>query len=272
MRHGVDAGCVEDLPDCGRGDRVAEAGEFALYPAVSPSAVLPGHAQDELFNGGRGGMSAGAAVPRECPFPGDELAVPGQQCGGGDREGLAPALARDEPRERGEPDPVCGLVADAGDLTAQHRVLMPQREDLSVLGHAAAQYGRRHLDQVPDQGGDDRQRHRRIIPGAIEAVAPRGEAAGQSRNRISERDKIAGASCGLVTDGALEGHVGGGRESRGGQGSRPRGPQSLPGRAARPRRAARGAQSERPAVATGGREDDRGVRAGGVRATPPPAP
>jgi hypothetical protein len=46
---GVDAGCVEDLPDCGRGDRVAEAGEFALYPAVASAAVLLGRAQDELF-------------------------------------------------------------------------------------------------------------------------------------------------------------------------------------------------------------------------------
>ncbi|WP_432164606.1 hypothetical protein [Streptomyces sp. bgisy031] len=52
LRGGVDASCVEDLPDCGRGDRVAEAGEFVLYPAVAPAAVLLGQAQDELLDGG----------------------------------------------------------------------------------------------------------------------------------------------------------------------------------------------------------------------------
>lgn len=133
LRGGFDVGGVEDLPDRGWGDRVAEAGEFALYPAVAPAAVLPGQAQDELLDGGRCGGSAGAAVPGERPLPGDESPVPGQQCGGGDREGLAPALARDQPRERGEPDPVGGLVADPGDLTPQHCVLVPRREKLYVL-------------------------------------------------------------------------------------------------------------------------------------------
>jgi hypothetical protein len=41
---GVDARGVEDVPDGGGGDRVAEPREFALDPAVSPAAVLPGQA------------------------------------------------------------------------------------------------------------------------------------------------------------------------------------------------------------------------------------
>jgi hypothetical protein len=49
LRGGVDAGGVQNLPDRGWRDRVAEAGEFALYPAVASAAVLLGRAQDELF-------------------------------------------------------------------------------------------------------------------------------------------------------------------------------------------------------------------------------
>jgi hypothetical protein len=79
LRGGVDAGCVEDFPDCGRGDRVAEAGEFALDAAAAAAAVLPGQAQDDLLDGGRGCGPAGAAAPGERPFPGYELTVPGQQ-------------------------------------------------------------------------------------------------------------------------------------------------------------------------------------------------
>jgi hypothetical protein len=116
---------MEDLLDRGWGDRVAEAGEFALYPAVAPGAVLPGQAQDELLDGGCGGGSAGTAPLCECPFVRDELTVPAQQCGGGDREDLAPAVARDQLGECGESDPVGRFVPDPGYLAAQYRVLMP---------------------------------------------------------------------------------------------------------------------------------------------------
>ncbi|GAA3485074.1 hypothetical protein GCM10018966_096060 [Streptomyces yanii] len=83
----------------------------------------------------------------------------------GDREDLAPAFARDQPGECGEPDPVGGLVADPGDLPAQHRVLMPERENFRIFGHTAAQYGSGHGDQIPDERGDDRQRHPQIAAG-----------------------------------------------------------------------------------------------------------
>ncbi|MEV6703064.1 hypothetical protein AB0M68_39115 [Streptomyces sp. NPDC051453] len=54
LRGGVDADGVQDCPDGGRGDGVAEAGEFALYPAESPGAVLSGQVQDEVLEPGRG--------------------------------------------------------------------------------------------------------------------------------------------------------------------------------------------------------------------------
>jgi hypothetical protein len=164
LRGRVDAGVLQDLPDRGRGDRVAQARELDLDPAVAPAAVLSGQPQDQLPDGGRRAGSARTATRGERPLPGDELAVPGQQRGGGDRKDLAPALPRDQPGQDRQPDPVGGLVADPGDLTAQHRVFMAQCQHFRVLGHAAAQHRSRHRDQIPDQRGDNRHRHPQIVP------------------------------------------------------------------------------------------------------------
>jgi hypothetical protein len=60
------------------------------------------------------------------------LPVPAQQCGGGDREDLTPAVAWDQPRKCGEPDPVGRLVPDPGDLAAQYRVLVSQRQHFCI--------------------------------------------------------------------------------------------------------------------------------------------
>jgi hypothetical protein len=39
---GVDSGGLEDLPDGGGADLVAEAGEFAVYSPVAPGGILVG--------------------------------------------------------------------------------------------------------------------------------------------------------------------------------------------------------------------------------------
>jgi hypothetical protein len=132
---------------------------------------------------GRPGQTA-ALGERPCTL--DEFPVPAQQR---DREDLAPSPARDQPRQRGQPDPIGWLVVDPRDLTAQHRVLVPERQHLRVLGHAAAQHGSGHHDQVPGQRGDDRQHHRRIIPDVC-GLCSGGEFAGPAQNRVSERDKV----------------------------------------------------------------------------------
>jgi hypothetical protein len=41
---GVEAGGLEDRPDGGGGDRMAEADQLALDPSVAPAGILPGHA------------------------------------------------------------------------------------------------------------------------------------------------------------------------------------------------------------------------------------
>jgi hypothetical protein len=46
-RRRVDAGGVQDRPDGGGADLVAEAGEFAVDASVSPVGVLGGQAHDQ---------------------------------------------------------------------------------------------------------------------------------------------------------------------------------------------------------------------------------
>ena len=45
LRCGVDAGCLEDLPDGGGRDLLAENGQLAADPPVAPGRVVAGHLQ-----------------------------------------------------------------------------------------------------------------------------------------------------------------------------------------------------------------------------------
>ena len=58
-RRGVDAGGVQDLPDGGGADLVAEAGEFAVDASVPPVGILGGQADDEGAEAGGDGWSTG---------------------------------------------------------------------------------------------------------------------------------------------------------------------------------------------------------------------
>src|SRR3954452_7398743 len=49
-RSRIDAGALEDLPHCRRGDRVAEPDEIAVDSAVAPPWVLPRHPQHQIAN------------------------------------------------------------------------------------------------------------------------------------------------------------------------------------------------------------------------------
>ena len=61
--------------------------------------------------------------------------MPGQECGRGDGEDVGPSGPWDQRGQGGEPGPVRRFIADSGDLAAQHRILVPQHED---LGHQGA--------------------------------------------------------------------------------------------------------------------------------------
>jgi hypothetical protein len=58
-RRGIDTGLVQDVPDRGGGDVVAEPDQFALHAPVSPARVLSCQADDELLDCRRGGGRPG---------------------------------------------------------------------------------------------------------------------------------------------------------------------------------------------------------------------
>ena len=87
-RRGIDPGRVEDLPDGGGADLVAESGELAVDAAISPGRVLGGQAQDQRADtGGDGGTTWPDG--RGGPAAGDELPVPAQDRGGCDEQPAA---------------------------------------------------------------------------------------------------------------------------------------------------------------------------------------
>lgn len=125
---------------------MAQPGQFALDPSVPPPGILAGQAQHQLPERGHSRGSAGtAAAGGVVPLLGDQLAVPGQHGAGGDGEDAGPAAPRYQRGQRGEPEPVGRLVADrALELTAQDSVLMPQHQQLGVLGSVPAQQDSRY--------------------------------------------------------------------------------------------------------------------------------
>ena len=82
-RGGIDAGGLQDRPDGGGGDPVAESDELALDASVAPGGILPGHPQhqgpDRLWGGWAAWLSSWVG-----PAAGDEVGVPAQQGSGRD--------------------------------------------------------------------------------------------------------------------------------------------------------------------------------------------
>ena len=87
---GIDAGAVQDLPDGGGADLVAEAGEFAVDASVAPGGVLGGQADGEGAEAGGDGWSTGSGWLGG-PAAGDESPVPAQDRRGRDEQPETPA-------------------------------------------------------------------------------------------------------------------------------------------------------------------------------------
>jgi hypothetical protein len=60
-------------------DSVAQVGERALNPGIAPVAILGRHAHDQLPNLGHHGRPSGPAPLLAVVFPGDQVAMPGEQ-------------------------------------------------------------------------------------------------------------------------------------------------------------------------------------------------
>ena len=167
---------------------MAELDEFALHPPVSPGRIVDGHADNELADRGCRARPSGTPTGRVVPSACDQLSVPGEQRRRGHREHLAPSAPGDQPGQGRKPQPVARLVADPPDLTAQHRVLMPEHEEFGILGHLTPGQHHQAAQQTPREQVGDGEDHSAMIP-APEHCSSRA----RSRNRASawERRKPA---------------------------------------------------------------------------------
>jgi hypothetical protein len=135
---------------------------------------------------------AARVVPLAC----DQPTVPGKQRRRGHREHLALPAAGDQPRQCCEPQPVARLVADPADLAAQYGVLVPEHQELGILGHLTPRQHHEAVEQTAHEQVDAREHHSGMIsprktPSATpDRVAERSallrERAGHHPNRISE--------------------------------------------------------------------------------------
>jgi hypothetical protein len=129
---------LQDPADGGCADPVTQLEQLALDPLVSPAVVLGGEPSDE-----RGDLGADRRPSRPVrigPLPGDKATVPAQDGAGGNQP-VHPRPRRQEPDERGEDRAVGPVQPGPGIGAAQHGDLMPQHEQLRVLG------GRRPAEQ-----------------------------------------------------------------------------------------------------------------------------
>jgi hypothetical protein len=68
------------------------------------------------------------------------VCVPGQQRRRRDGKYFGPGPARYEPCQSGEPHPVGGLVTHPAGVAAEHRVLVPEHRQLSILSQVPAEH------------------------------------------------------------------------------------------------------------------------------------
>jgi Protein of unknown function (DUF2637) len=102
------------------------------------------------------------------PFAGDEVLVPAQDRGRGNREDLRPPAAAHQPRQRRKPEPV-GMIPpqSATELATKHLVLVAQHQQLGILGQVRADQHRQQAEQAPHQSVEQRQHHPEMVPATL---------------------------------------------------------------------------------------------------------
>ena len=126
---------LEDPPDRGRAHPVAELKQFALDPLIAPAVVLVGESLDERCD--LGADRRPACPVRVGPLRGDQAAVPPQDGTWGDQP-THPQPPRQEADQRGEHSAAGPVQARPRIDAAQHGDLVPQHQQLRVLGGGRA--------------------------------------------------------------------------------------------------------------------------------------
>ena len=155
----IDARGMQDLPHRRRRDRNAELRQLAVDPTVSPQRILLRQPDDQAGDARGFQRTAGLAPPARVVLSRGQLAVPGQQRRGRHGKDLCPAPAGKKPGQRREQHPVSRLVPDPASLTAQHRVLVPQHQQLSSLRPVAAEHQDSYTEYPARQQIDDLEQH-----------------------------------------------------------------------------------------------------------------
>ena len=122
---------LENPADRGCADPVAELEQLTVDPLVSP-AVVPG-GEPPGQRGDLGTDRRPSRPVRVSPLAGDQAAVLPQDGARGDQP-VHPQLCRQEPDESGEDHAVGPVEPGPGIGAAQHGDLVPQHEQLGVLG------------------------------------------------------------------------------------------------------------------------------------------
>ena len=122
---------LENPSDGGRADPVTELEKLALNALVPPGGVLGGEPLDQ--RGDLGTDRRPARPVRIGPLPGDEAAVPPQHSARRDQP-VHPQPWGQEPAQRGEDRAIGPVQPGPGPGTAQHGNLVPQHQQLDVLG------------------------------------------------------------------------------------------------------------------------------------------
>jgi hypothetical protein len=158
-RRWVDARSTQDLPHGGRRDRHAELRQFAMDPAVSPQRILLCQANDQAGDARDRRRAARLAPLARVVLAAGQFAVPGQERRGRHGEDASPAPARYVPCQRGEPHPVARLVPYPAGVSAQHRVLVPEHEQLGIFRPVAEKRQDSQAEYPARQQVDDLEQH-----------------------------------------------------------------------------------------------------------------
>src|SRR6266700_477268 len=150
---------MQDLPHGGRRYGEAELRELAVDPAVSPQRVLLRQPDDKAGYAPCCRRTTGLALLARVVLLRGQPAVLGQQRRWLHGEDLWPAPPGEEPRKRGEPYPVSRVVPDPADVAAEHRVLVPEHQQLSGLCLVAVERQRSRTEDAARQQVDDLEQH-----------------------------------------------------------------------------------------------------------------
>lgn len=122
------------------------------------------------------------------PSAGDALGNALMRPGRG--EDPSPAPARQQPCQRGEPHPVDRLVPYPAGVPAQHRVLMPEHEQLGILSPVTAEHQDSQAEYPARQLIDDLEQHPASQPSLQSSCRQTAQVTTQSSNRAAHGDNV----------------------------------------------------------------------------------